>query len=146
MPTPVEHYETAEGLLAEVAALRARILELKAEAHLSEPREALALRHAPRLEHNAAELVAEAAVHATLAAVPWARDEAVEVARGLDAEQVGGLVDAVLELDSWAANVRATLAVGVADEDQEAYLAGWNAARELVAGLVRPAAAEVLVE
>lgn len=120
MPTPLEHYETAEDTLKLASDLGAGDLAVRAL------------------------LVAEAQAHATLAAVPWARDEADEVALGLDREQVAALVDVVGELASWARLHLATLAPGVPDDEQEPYLAGWNNARERVLALVDPVAREVL--
>lgn len=120
MATPVEHYEEAERLLDEAA-------------RATDPL-------------TAARMVTRASVEATLASVPWARDDADEVAAGLNREQVAALVDALGNLNSWARHHNATLAPGVADEDQEAYLAGWNAARRIVGDLLAEAAREVLPE
>lgn len=119
MPTPVEHYEEAERLLDEAA---------KASDPLA-----------------GARMVTRASVEAALAAVPWSRDEADEVARGLDSEQVGALVAVVTNLAAWVDDMP-PLPANVDAGEVEAWVAGNRAARDLVRRLVAPIAAEVLGE
>lgn len=119
MPTPVEHYETAEDYLEQAT---------KATDPL----------HAQRLTQRAG-------VHATLAGVPWAIDDRgdVELAAGLTAEQVAALIAVVEELHRFA-HGQPAIPAALDDDPTEAWVAGAMAHRQAVAMLVDPIAAEVL--
>lgn len=93
MPTPVEHYEEAERLLTEAT---------KASDPLT-----------------ASRMVTRASVEATLAAVPWARDEVDEVAAGLDRDEVAALLAVVDALWHWQSRQPV-----VPDDDQPGYAEG----------------------
>jgi len=119
MPTPVEHYERAEELL-EAARTAADPL-------------------------TASRLVNVAQAHASLAGVPWSRDDVDEVALGLDREQVAALVALAEELHRWAHSPAVLPKAGALDPVyEEGNVEGWEGARAVVRGLVDPIAREVL--
>lgn len=111
MPTPAEHYETAEN-------------------YLDQADKAADPLHAQRLAMRAS-------VHATLASVPWARDDVDEVAAGLDRDEVAALLEVVDVLWSWQARQPV-----VPDDDQpgyaEGHVMGERAAKVAIRDLIAP--------